>query len=63
MKTYGDRFSSEVLDEEVQQLAEVAVQLNEEILLANNLGQALGSCGVARNTEETIRVNSFGRQE
>ena len=45
--TYVRRCSSKVLDHVVQQLAEVAVQLNKEVLLANNLSQTLGPCCVA----------------
>ena len=52
-----DERSSEVLDQEVQQLAKVAVELNEEILLADNLSKALGPCGVARDTWETVWVD------
>lgn len=55
--------SGEVLDEEVQQLAEIAVEFDEEVLLANNLGQALGPGGVARDARKAVGVNPLCGQE
>ena len=63
MTTYRDNLSSEVLDEEVQQLAKVAVQLNKEVLLANDFGQAFRPCSIAGNAREAIRVNPLCGQE
>ncbi|KAJ8105979.1 hypothetical protein OPT61_g9847 [Boeremia exigua] len=61
--TYVKRCSSKVLDEKVQQLAEVAVQLDEEVLLADNLSQALGPGCVARDAGEAVGVDPLCRQE
>lgn len=59
IRTYVRKHLSKVLDQKVQQLAEVAVQLNEEVLLTNDLSQTLGSCCITRDARESIRVNSL----
>lgn len=58
-----EKVSSEVLDEEVQQLAKVAVQLDKEVLLANDFGQALRPSSIAGDAREAIRVDPLCGQE
>ena len=62
-KATEEKRSSELLNEGVQKMAEEAMKVHEEILLANDLDETLCLHHIARDTRKAIRVDLLRRQE